>query len=1284
MSEGHRPESVRLGVALAVRTALARHGRWLLALVVVLGLGVAAWLTLWTFRLTRALFLPGNLQIELHLVASGLLAVLGLDLVSRLVRLRRGVAPLLGLPGETVLPVSRLVVVGRNPGVWGVVVNAPMVSARHLELRPVDGALETRDLGSRNGSFVGGRDLREVGPVRLQPGETVELGRGGPCLRALQPPVRGTFPSRLFPFLLGLLAAIGLFLGWRANVEGLPVAPLVLPGGSVGFEAFRSWGPALMLFGLLGGLLLVWNVGLRRRHDPVLELVFRAVQVLLVVGIVTLYPLMPREGLRYGKAAERAGQSEAVGAERTGPETREGAARDRTVRRLEGLARTLAAPEGAPFWKVTFFRQALAALLGAALLLVLPLWSSGLRSRVRRLLEALSRPVWPGAVRTRLGPALHWDVLIGIAAGGLVLLVLLTPLGTSLGHGQRLWLKTPLGTVQSIELAKVLFVLFMAGYFGRIGRLMELVPRTRYLAPFVVASSLVLLATAVQADMGGLLMLALLVSLLFVLSTGVSRLLLAVPVLLGLGLGLAAALGRTATLQARLGLWLDPLHHPRGEQVVAGRQLLMSSGWTGFGPGHTLAWRIPDVHGDLTFAALGERFGLLGLLGFLAAWAVLVAGLLVLARRGRRPERRTEVLLLGGTAVLLALQLMTQAGGILGLMPFTGVPVPWLSQGLTATLVFTGLLGLALAGAPGEPDAGSPANPSPGLRRLRRGEWAILTAMVVVALAAAWWLVVLPGSGRYGEGGRAYRWIDPDRQAEVERLVTAGVFVPEGSHGGVRLDFEAWKRHLRRHPDDSRLDLARFVEGLHVKDGQIVPRLWLVSGSNPFAVRPLPRGWILGADGEVLAMNDRRGHRLQPLGKAAWHLVGEPRGRSAGWGIEARLGSVLQGASLPRSARIRAFASDIHHGADVRLTVIPEIQREAYRLLDGREGAAVVMRVDDGALVAVVSSPAPEPGASRASVLELPDRAIGFAHGYTPPGSTFKMVIAAAELQRRSMFGGGMKVRCTGYDPRLDVRCAHGAAHGRENLARALRDSCNVYFANLAVDLGGSAILREGRRFGFNPERPVDLLAGAGGEPWFVAPSTVEPGAARTDRDLARLGYGQGPVNATPLQMARVGATIASGGLLPVPYLVRSIELAEGEGRERRVVWSRKVRPPRPVRVLPRGVAHRLNHDLRAVFEDPRGTAHGLPGLWKGPEGWRLARQKPGDGWERVPVAGKTGSAWRRCRSVRDDAWMVAWAPADHPRFVTCVLVDDAGTGARIAGPIALELLRLSLERTKR
>ena len=94
------------------------------------------------------------------------------------------------------------------------------------------------------------------------------------------------------------------------------------------------------------------------------------------------------------------------------------------------------------------------------------------------------------------------------------------------------------------------------------------------------------------------------------------------------------------------------------------------------------------------------------------------------------------------------------------------------------------------------------------------------------------------------------------------------------------------------------------------------------------------------------------------------------------------------------------------------------------------------------------------------------------------------------------------------------------------------------------------------------------------------------------------------------------------------------------------------------------------------------GTARRLPKLWHSAGRYQLATAAPGDEWEHVPVAGKTGSAWRSRSDSSDDAWMVVWAPAEGARVVVATLVEDAGEGGKVAGPIALEVLRLALERS--
>ena len=291
--------------------------------------------------------------------------------------------------------------------------------------------------------------------------------------------------------------------------------------------------------------------------------------------------------------------------------------------------------------------------------------------------------------------------------------------------------------------------------------------------------------------------------------------------------------------------------------------------------------------------------------------------------------------------------------------------------------------------------------------------------------------------------------------------------------------------------------------------------------------------------------------------------------------------------------------------------------------------------------------------------------------------------MAAAILTSPSGFDPNRSEDCTGYDPELHVACAHRHAHGRVDLARALTVSCNIYFARAAVRLGEAEIRRAAERFGLNALASPNLLRGLPGAELRPMPSTVLPegGPPLGARDLARVGYGQGPVSLTPFDLARAGAVIATGGERSDPYLAQSIELSRDDEGERNVRWVREVAAVSRERVLPELAAEQIDLVLRGVFESPEGTGRNLPRLWHDGSAWRLSRETPGEGWERVPIAGKTGSAWRAASDATDDAWMVVWAPAGAPRVVVAVQIEDGGEGGKTAGPIALSVLRSALER---
>ena len=391
------------------------------------------------------------------------------------------------------------------------------------------------------------------------------------------------------------------------------------------------------------------------------------------------------------------------------------------------------------------------------------------------------------------------------------------------------------------------------------------------------------------------------------------------------------------------------------------------------------------------------------------------------------------------------------------------------------------------------------------------------------------------------------------------------------------------------------------------------------------------------------------------------------------------------------SERRRAFVADVHHGPDLVLTLDANLQRRAFEALDGRRGAIVVLDLSDGAIVALASSPAVDPEladledwrrAARQEEVPLRDRAISSTAVYSPPGSIFKIVVAAALAEREAGGGPAFAMRCPGYDRELELGCHHRRSHGHVDLERALVVSCNIYFARAAVDLGAMAVRSMGERFGFNAAEEVDLLRGLPNvRPLRPLPSTLLVDETTTARDLARVGFGQGAVVATPLQVARVGAVIANLGDLPDPFLARSQSLVarDESTNEIRLVWEKPVYEQRFTTVLDRAVAERLGLALTGVLQS--GTGRNLPKLWwSASGGWQLAKRSPSADAVQIAAAGKTGSAWKSRRDATDDAWMVAWAPASRPRVLAVALVEDAGEGGKVAGPVVMEMLRAALE----
>jgi len=426
--------------------------------------------------------------------------------------------------------------------------------------------------------------------------------------------------------------------------------------------------------------------------------------------------------------------------------------------------------------------------------------------------------------------------------------------------------------------------------------------------------------------------------------------------------------------------------------------------------------------------------------------------------------------------------------------------------------------------------------------------------------------------------------------------------------------------------------------------------------------RRSPRGSILTADGMVLAESVPEGEfyaRRYPEGAFAAHVVGYysiTYGRS---GIEAAMNDALTGRREFRTWRdaIEAAAGLPVPGHDVRLTLDSRVQRAAQGALDGYRGACVALDPGTGAVLAMAASPSYDPGAvedtwdalSSASDAPLLNRA---AQSLYPPGSTFKIVTLTGAI------GAGVATPDTTYagPASIDIGNAPvtnygGASYGEVDLRRATSSSINTVFGQLAVDLGARDLVAQAERFGFNEQPPVEVPVLASLMPDPGEMTTWETAWAGVGQPVGEHDSPPGP-QSTALQMALVAAGIANDGTVMEPHLVDSVQDETG------VVLSR-TGPGRWTMATDPATAATVRQMMVGVVTSGSGTAARIPG---------------------VTVAGKTGTA-EVGRDAQTHAWFIAFAPAEDPEVAVAIVLENAGTGGRVAAPRARQVLEAALAR---
>ena len=879
--------------------------------------------------------------------------------------------------------------------------------------------------------------------------------------------------------------------------------------------------------------------------------------------------------------------------------------------------------------------------------------------------------------------------------------------------------------VQTVEIAKYLLMFFAAGYLAQEARWIRDASglRWRVVLPYLIIGAVGLgpilypLREVGPTALIGLALLALLYA--GTRSLGLFAAFLASGGLTGF---LAWWIGWPDIVRERVDAFLEPFAHEA--QMAHGLWALAAGGVSGVGLTHSAAWRIPVAESDFAYAGWVEMTGFVGGAGLLLLYGVICWRGLEVARRAN--DRFEAGLVLGFTTVLAAQVVMIVAGN-LAWAPLTGITVPFVSHGgisLATNFVAVGvILGVRPADGPELPNHSW----TPAIPRIE-GAWAVLLAVLVVGT----WL----RSVGQADGLELRVFVDAARQGRLQDAADAGA-VMESPNGGTALDPTriadlGLSNRVRR-------DLERQLgaETITWRGGEPSVAATCCSVRNPrttAAGSQVRRGRILDARGRSLAETvqvpgSTRTARVYPFGAPMFAVTGlsSPLLNGAA-GAEALFDDVLRG-DAPASARraTSRLLARLDRGDDVQLTVDAGLSELAWRWLQadpsatGRgptgRGAVVVLDATTGEILVAVGSPSWDPnewtiteGEGEEDSWTYRDRrsdwqeagfdrearartARAFDARY-PPGSTMKLLTAGAWLE-------------SGNDPEHRVRCQarQRAApdlpachphfdHSEPDLVEAVAESCNAWFGQAGIDLG-PAVLPFAEALGFG--RGWDLGGGILGRAWETLPSVAwRQGTgpadppwdatffARNPKKASRSAIGQDTVEATPLQVALLGAAVAGEGLLHPPLLVSSVRAAPEPGRPEDLgaAWAR-ANTPVPSRVFSEDTAETLAAGMRLMMTE--GTGSDLPRLVRGGDGHvrAVARSAVPAGADLVVVAGKTGTAdicVAPC-SIRPHAWTVVWAPAEDgargPRPVVSVLIENGGSGA--AGAAAMDMLAQSL-----
>jgi cell division protein FtsW (lipid II flippase) len=859
---------------------------------------------------------------------------------------------------------------------------------------------------------------------------------------------------------------------------------------------------------------------------------------------------------------------------------------------------------------------------------------------------------------------------------------------------------------QPMEIVKLLFVVFLANYFGlraeklrhQRDRLFGLqFPRKGLLLPAVIMLVLLFGAFVLLNDLGPTLILSVVFLAMFYIVTRAGGWVLLAVAIVALGvfaLTHVPAVAESPKVALRLKMWVDPWTNglPFGDQTARSRWAIAAGGLQGQGLGQAPATALPAGHTDLIIAHLAEELGALGLILYIGIIALITGQGLWIAAMNRTAERS---LLAAGLAILLVAQWAVIFAGNTGILPLTGVIVPFLSYGKTGMIVFVVLAAMLVRLA----ESGSARETTQELLELRKGTLGGLagaTALLAAGIGVAIWQGVVI----------------------ADDTTTRGVVTLLAREPGETTDRVG-------HLHDPRLQAIAD----RIRRGDIVDRNGqLIAGTTPDGRRTYPLkdalGSVLGIPRAIVLrpewMLERqleptlRGYGERPDGPAMWLAANPDGGERLLFAVQSQverpedrrkaesmkepgetirmlplaapdfrpLLPLLRMGAARRDVEIKKVSDDVKSRTaqitlDARLQeAAVNILKEAVKKSQVKAGAAVLLDVTTGHVLVRAQVPDYNPGDPKfLRRLVDPDydrRDKKFMGMYGPwpdktgirgifqAGSTAKIFtsLAAARagiinpptgcpVKAQPIFG------CLYHDgqgPAFNAgwyKAIHDfpedPIHGNIDFTDAIRVSCNVYFGQLGLKLGPD---------GLKSLRDAGVEYGWGGPNW-------DPGKAGS-RDLASTAFGQAGALWSVSQAARLTAAVGAGGVY---------------------------------RRCPPSLDMKARCEERKVVDDPARVGPILSGMFKVMENGTgtYLKEPPG-----VRVYGKTGTAdsigikdeipWGVEFGVfgRPHSWLIALAepmdnvlcePISPRRLAVAVVIPRSATGASVAGPAAMEIL---------